>query len=196
MSYWRWFCSLQFIPWPGDERAAVHSVAGGLTAVHALELLCAGLNRAFKKNRSDPKSDQMRQKPPQKADKTDQIRSDFRFRAADQIRSEAKKTDQIQIRTGQIRSDRARGSGAGPGPSVSSLLAALLKISAVHNSRRSMAPRPASCWPARTGTPACESRPLTRPVSFWKRSEQKAKKVRPQNKAQNRPAVIRSFNSQ
>jgi hypothetical protein len=42
----------------------------------------------------------MRQKPPQKADKTDQIRSDFRFRAADQIRSEAKKTDQIQIRTG------------------------------------------------------------------------------------------------
>jgi hypothetical protein len=38
---------------------------------------------------------------------------------------------------------------------------------------------------------ACESRPLTRPVSFWKRSEQKAKKVRPQNKAQNRPAVIR-----
>jgi hypothetical protein len=56
----------------------------------------------------------MRQKPPQKADKTDQIRSDFRIRAADQIRSEAKKTDQIQIRTGQIRSDRARRPGAGP----------------------------------------------------------------------------------
>jgi hypothetical protein len=32
------------------------------------------------------------------------------------------------------------------------------------------------------------------PVSFWKRSEQKAKKVRPQNKAQNRPAQRRLLN--
>ena len=110
---------MQFIPSPGDERVAAHSVAGRLTAVHALELLCAGLNRALKKKqiRSESRK-QIRSNKNLPKKQIKQIRSDQISVFAQQIRSDPRQKKQIRSRSAPDRSDQIE-----PGDLVQGLIA-------------------------------------------------------------------------